>query len=114
MVEPSFAKRSVFNHFEYLDSARIVTSTAVDIANNQVVTADGKLISFDYLVIATGHVELTSITRNIKLAHDRGQQSRDGRLSQYEAGNKTRVFGSATRICGGEEFEFVNGGKKRE
>jgi uncharacterized NAD(P)/FAD-binding protein YdhS len=55
MVEPSFAKRSVINHREYLTNGRVVTSSAVNITETEVSTADGQLIPYDFLVIATGH-----------------------------------------------------------
>lgn len=55
MVEPSFAERSLIYHKDYLTEATIVTSSAVDITNDAVLTADGQSLPYDYLVIATGH-----------------------------------------------------------
>ncbi|KAF8395462.1 hypothetical protein HHK36_019408 [Tetracentron sinense] len=72
MVEPSFAERSVINHSDYLTNGRIITSTAINITDTEVLTAEGHLIAYDYLVVATGHTD--SVPR-----------SRTERLHQYEA-----------------------------
>ncbi|KAM7467786.1 hypothetical protein LguiB_015348 [Lonicera macranthoides] len=102
MVEPSFAKRSVVNHSEYLPSARVIASTAVEITGNHVLTAAGNLIAFDYLVIATGHIEFSSLTRTEKLTHyQRGPPTRTERLSDYEAVNKTIKSANSILIIGG-------------
>ncbi|XP_031280321.1 apoptosis-inducing factor homolog B-like [Pistacia vera] len=69
MVEPSFGERTVINHRDYLINGRIITSTATNITENEVVTADGHFIPYDYLVIATGHVEHVPKTRTERLNH---------------------------------------------
>lgn len=73
MVEPSFGKRSVINHKDYLRNGRIIASKAINITDTDVLTADGGIFPFDYLVIATGHVESVPKTRA-------------ERLAEYEAG----------------------------
>lgn len=73
MVEPSFGERSVINHRDYLTNGRVVTSGAIDITETEVLTAEGRLIVYDYLVIATGHTESLPKTRT-------------ERLNQYQAG----------------------------
>ena len=73
MVEPSFAKRSVINHGDYFTNGHTVCSAAVDIRDGEVLTADGQTVPYDYLVIATGHMESVPTTRSEQLA-------------QYEAG----------------------------
>lgn len=73
MVEPSFAERTLINHKKYLQNGRVVTSPAVNITNSQVVTADGLVFAYDYLVIATGHNDVLPKTRPEK-------------LSQYQSG----------------------------
>ncbi|KAI3783650.1 hypothetical protein L1987_42736 [Smallanthus sonchifolius] len=68
MVEPSFAKRSVINHHEYLPGASIITSDAIRIdEEGQVSTTEGRQISFDYLVIATGHMGNCCETKSERL-----------------------------------------------
>ncbi|KAK1431395.1 hypothetical protein QVD17_07853 [Tagetes erecta] len=68
MVEPTFAKRSVINHHEYLPGASIFTSDAIDIdEDNQVSTTEGRQIAFDYLVIATGHMGNRHVTKSERL-----------------------------------------------
>ncbi|KAK8616493.1 hypothetical protein V6N13_018042 [Hibiscus sabdariffa] len=66
-VEPSFAERSVINHRDYLTNGSIVTSVATDITDTEVLTADGHRISYDYLVIATGHRDLVPTTKTERL-----------------------------------------------
>lgn len=88
MVEPAFAKRSVINHVEYLPSARIITSTATDIADNKVLTAQGRLIAYDYLVIATGHLDSDAVTKIEK-------------LSRYEADHEKIKSANSILIIGG-------------
>lgn len=67
MVEPSFVERSVINHRDYLTNGRVVTSGAIDITETEVLTAEGRLIVYDYLVIATGHTESLPKTRTERL-----------------------------------------------
>ena len=74
-MEPSFADRSVINHRDYLTNGRIVTSAAINITDTEVLTADGRLIVYDYLVIATGHRDPVPTTKT-------------ERLNQYQAGKK--------------------------
>ncbi|KAF7823201.1 apoptosis-inducing factor-like protein A-like [Senna tora] len=59
MVEPSFAERSVIKHREYFTNGDIVISAAADLTESEVITADGRRIPYDYLVIATGHADPT-------------------------------------------------------
>ena len=73
MVKPSFAERIVINHSDYLRNVNIVASTAVNVTDTEVSTADGRSLPYDYLVIATGHKDFFPRTR-------------DERLSQYEEG----------------------------
>ncbi len=73
MVEPSFARRSVINHRDYFTNGRIITSSAINITETEVLTAEGHLIAYDYLVIATGHANRVPKTKTEK-------------LNQYEAG----------------------------
>lgn len=87
MVEPSFAKRSVINHHEYLQGASIITSDANGIEDNEVSTTEGRLISYDYLVIATGHMGSKCVTKPEK-------------LREYEAGNFIKLsYHSKLLIC---------------
>ncbi|KAI7751482.1 hypothetical protein M8C21_022556 [Ambrosia artemisiifolia] len=68
MVEPSFAKRTVIDHHEYLPGASIITSDAIGIDEQcQVSTAEGRQIAFDYLVIATGHLTNSHLTKTERL-----------------------------------------------
>ncbi|KAG0492389.1 hypothetical protein HPP92_005787 [Vanilla planifolia] len=66
-VELSFAERSVINHKEYLKNGRLITSAAIDLTDKEVVTADGCLIPYDYVVIATGHTYNSVKTRRERL-----------------------------------------------
>ena len=72
-MEPSFAERSVINHSDYFTNGQLVVSTAVDIRDNEVLTSDGRSIAYDYLVIATGHM-------------DHVPRIRTERLEQYQVG----------------------------
>uniref|UniRef100_A0A5B7BK31 Putative Apoptosis-inducing factor-B-like protein n=1 Tax=Davidia involucrata TaxID=16924 RepID=A0A5B7BK31_DAVIN len=67
MVEPSFAERSVIHHRDYLTNGRVITSSAINITNTEVLTAEGRLVSYDYLVIATGHKDPVPKTRTERL-----------------------------------------------
>lgn len=69
MVEPSVAERSVIYHRDYFTHGQIVTSAAVDITESGVLTADGDLYSYDYLVIATGHDDPVPRDRGERLVH---------------------------------------------
>lgn len=89
MVEPSFAERSVFRHQDYLSNGRVVSSTAINITDTEVLTEDGGLIAYDYLVIATGH-------------SDDVPKSRLERLKQYQADNE--------KIKGADSILIVGGG----
>ncbi|XP_039045098.1 apoptosis-inducing factor homolog A-like [Hibiscus syriacus] len=88
MVEPSFAERSVINHRDYLTNGLIVTSVATNVTDTDVLTADGRRISYDYLVIATGHMDLVPVTK-------------PERLHQYKADNQKIQSADSILIVGG-------------
>ncbi|CAL9778888.1 unnamed protein product [Musa acuminata subsp. burmannicoides] len=88
MVEPSFSGRTLIKHTDYLSNARIITSSAVGITEDQVLTADGDSITFDYLVIATGHAYSTP-------------KSRDRRLEQFEQDSQKIKASQSILIVGG-------------
>ncbi|KAM7272556.1 hypothetical protein ACFE04_027219 [Oxalis oulophora] len=88
MVEPSFSKRSVFYHKDYLTKGRLVASAAVDITETEVHTADGTIIPFDFCVIATGH--------SYNLPHNREE-----RVKLFEADNEKIKAADSILIVGG-------------
>ncbi|KAK4798937.1 hypothetical protein SAY86_024302 [Trapa natans] len=69
MVEPSVAERSVIDHGDYFSNGHIIISAAVDITEGGVVTEDGNLFPYDYLVIATGHRDSIPKSRTERIAH---------------------------------------------
>ncbi|GFP95662.1 apoptosis-inducing factor homolog a [Phtheirospermum japonicum] len=82
MVEPSFAERSVINHSDYLPNALVIRSMATDITRNEVLTAQGRRIAYDYLVIATGHVDSGAYTKAEKLSH---YQAEHGKIKSAQS-----------------------------
>ncbi|GMP99111.1 hypothetical protein CsSME_00046725 [Camellia sinensis var. sinensis] len=78
MVEPSFAERSLIYHRDYLTNGRIITSSAISVTNTEVLTSEGRLVGYDYLVIATGHADPLPV-------------SKSDRFKQYQAGGPTGV-----------------------
>ncbi|OMP03813.1 FAD-dependent pyridine nucleotide-disulfide oxidoreductase [Corchorus olitorius] len=88
MVEPSFAERSVINHRDYLTNGRVVTSAAINITETEVLTTEGRLIGYDYLVIATGH-------------YDPVPKTKEERLDQYQAENQKIQSANSILIVGG-------------
>ncbi|XP_028808347.1 apoptosis-inducing factor homolog A-like [Neltuma alba] len=87
-VEPSFAERTTINHRAYLPSGHIIVSSAIDITETEVLTADGQHVGYDYLVIATGHAE-------------KFPTSRTERLHQYNADNEKIKSAQSILIIGG-------------
>lgn len=88
IVEPSFAKKSVINHSNYLQNGRIVVSKAVNITKTEVVTEQGDHIKYDYLAISTGHIHSGSLARSDKLRN-------------YEEENKKLKSSNSVLIVGG-------------
>ncbi|KAJ0577089.1 putative NADH:ubiquinone reductase (non-electrogenic) [Helianthus annuus] len=89
MVEPSFAKRTLINHHEYLPGASIITSDAIEIdEQHQVSTTSDRQIAFDYLVIATGHMGNHHVTIS-------------DRLRQFEADYEKIQSSNTILIVGG-------------
>ncbi|KAJ6822836.1 apoptosis-inducing factor-like protein B-like [Iris pallida] len=88
MVEPSIAERTLVNHTEYLTNGRIVTSQAVGVTDKEVLTVDGRTVAYDYLVIATGHVNTTP-------------RSRRERMEQFQQDNHKIKSSSSVLIIGG-------------
>ncbi|GAB4859835.1 hypothetical protein Ancab_011315 [Ancistrocladus abbreviatus] len=87
-VEPTFGKRSVINHGDYLSNTRIIASRAVNVSNADVLTEEGRLVPYDYLVIATGHLDPLPKTK-------------PERLSQYETDNEKIKAAQSVLIIGG-------------
>ncbi|KAL8201875.1 hypothetical protein R6Q57_011022 [Mikania cordata] len=88
MVEPSFAERSLIQHKDYLIASRLIASNAVDIRDSEVLTSEGRLVPYDYLVIATGH-------------GDQLPKARAERLKQYQAENEKIKAAQSILIVGG-------------
>ncbi|WJX49995.1 hypothetical protein P8452_36362 [Trifolium repens] len=76
MVEPSFAERTVINHREYFTKGDLIVSTAINITESEVFTADGRHIAYDYLVIATGHTDPIPKTRTERLDQYKGENTK--------------------------------------
>lgn len=76
MVEPSFAERTVINHREYFTKGDLVISTAINITESEVFTADGHQIAYDYLVIATGHTDSIPKTRTERIDQYKGENTK--------------------------------------
>ncbi|KAJ0965619.1 hypothetical protein J5N97_026757 [Dioscorea zingiberensis] len=55
MVEPSFSERTLIKHTDYLTNGRVVISPAINITEKEVLTAEGRSVFYDYLIIATGY-----------------------------------------------------------
>ncbi|GJM90212.1 hypothetical protein PR202_ga06470 [Eleusine coracana subsp. coracana] len=87
-VEPSFAERSLIYHRDYLTQGTLVTSSAINITENAVLTADGQSLGYDYLVIATGHA-VTS------------PGSRAERLKEFQRDNGKIESSESVLIVGG-------------
>ncbi|KAA8549945.1 hypothetical protein F0562_001647 [Nyssa sinensis] len=88
MVEPSFAERSVIHHRDYLTNGHVITSRAINITDTEVLTAEGRLVPYDYLVIATGHTDPVPKTRT-------------ERLEQYQADSEKIKASRSILIVGG-------------
>lgn len=87
-VEPSFAERSVIHHKEYLKNGKLVISTAVGVTDKGVVTAEGRVVGYDFLVIATGHPYNTI-------------RSRRDRLEKFQEDNQKIKSSCSIMIVGG-------------
>lgn len=88
MVEPSFGERSVIYHKDYLTNGLILTSSAINITDSEVLTTEGHHVPYDYLVIATGHAD--------PLPH-----ARNDRLKQFEQDNEKIKEARSILIIGG-------------
>lgn len=88
MVEPSFAERSLIYHRDYLTNGRIITSSAISVTNTEVLTSEGRLVGYDYLVIATGHADPLPV-------------SKSDRFKQYQAEHEKIEKASSILIVGG-------------
>ncbi|XP_009798911.1 uncharacterized protein [Nicotiana sylvestris] len=88
MCDPSFAKRAIFSHSEYLPHGHVITSSAVDITDKEVVTAKGDRVAYDYVVIATGHSDVSGYTK-------------DEKFCQYQTDHEKIKSSSSILIIGG-------------
>lgn len=89
MVDLSFAERSLVNYCEFLPQVKLITSFATHITENEVITAQGDRVLYDYLVIATGHAYSDPVTRS------------EGLIKYQEAFDKIKSSSSILIIGGG-------------
>ncbi len=75
-MEPAFSERSVMTHSSYLKKAKVVISTAKIASSTQIITDDGEIVPYDFLVICTG----SSYT---------GPKTRPERIQEYWKGGWT-------------------------
>jgi hypothetical protein len=73
-VEPSVAQKSLINHNDYLGGTQVITESADDLRGEAVITAEGRLVEYTYLVIATGHINMCPRNRR-----DRLEQFQEGK-----------------------------------
>ncbi|KAJ3696234.1 hypothetical protein LUZ60_001611 [Juncus effusus] len=104
-VEPKFAERSLIKHRNYLNKIRIITSYATGITGNKVLTSDGGSISFDYLVITTGHTN-----SNSRILKDRIQEFRQDKQKIESAKSILIIGGGPTgvELAGEISTDFPN------
>ncbi|ONK69602.1 uncharacterized protein A4U43_C05F24690 [Asparagus officinalis] len=88
MVEPSFSERILIKHTDYLVNGRVITSSAVNITDKEVLTEDGQTIVYDYLVIATGHKDPIPTRRK-------------DRIEQFQQDNEKIKSSNSVLIVGG-------------
>ncbi|RRT43281.1 hypothetical protein B296_00056548 [Ensete ventricosum] len=67
MVEPAVADKAIINHTDYLINGKVITASAVDITDTDVITSDGRHVAYDYLVLATGHAASSPKCRKDRL-----------------------------------------------
>ncbi|KAG1327837.1 apoptosis-inducing factor 2-like [Cocos nucifera] len=88
-VEPSVAEKTIINHSDYFVHGKIITSSATNVTETEVVTAEGRKVAYTHLVIATGHAAYTP-------------RCRRDRLEQFQEENtKIKISGSILIIGGG-------------
>jgi hypothetical protein len=73
-VEPEFSDRSLVLHADYLKETRIVTGFAETASTTEVVTSNGDILPYDYLIVATGSVH-------------RGPTTKAQRMKEFFSGN---------------------------
>ncbi|XP_020101091.1 apoptosis-inducing factor 2-like [Ananas comosus] len=88
MVEPMFAEKTLIRHTDYLTNAQVITSRATNINETEVLTENGTILPYDYLVIATGH----------DYAFPRSPEQR---LEQFQEDNKKIESSNSILIVGG-------------
>ncbi|KAH6793670.1 oxidoreductase family protein [Perilla frutescens var. hirtella] len=88
MVEPTFAERSVIYHKDYLTNGRVIVGKAINISNSQVLTSEGHQVTYDYLVIATGH-------------NGSFPKTRSDRLNEFQADHEEIKSADSILIVGG-------------
>ncbi|GFS31128.1 FAD/NAD(P)-binding oxidoreductase family protein [Actinidia rufa] len=73
---------------EYFEVPWASLRITLNITESEVLTAQGDQIAYDYLVIATGHVDTGALARSEKFSlYHAGPQTRTKKLSQYQSGN---------------------------
>uniref|UniRef100_A0ACD5VT90 Uncharacterized protein n=2 Tax=Avena sativa TaxID=4498 RepID=A0ACD5VT90_AVESA len=88
-VEPSVAQKSLINHNDYLGATQVITASAADVRGEAVITTEGRLVEYTYLVIATGHT-------------NQFPRSRRDRLEQFQEDNMKIQYSRSILIIGGE------------
>lgn len=73
----------MIHHKDYLANGRLIVSEVTNITNKEVLTADGHQVTYDYLVVATGHYDPLPV-------------SRTDRLEEYQTGIYTYCIASKT------------------
>ena len=53
-MEPKFAQRSIMKHSEYLKKGTFLQTSATGVSGQELITASGERVAFDFLVIGTG------------------------------------------------------------
>jgi len=87
-VDPTFGERSLIEFKEFLPNVELVTCGAANITESQVLTTHGFRVSYDYLVVSTGH-------------EDHSPTSKDERMFQFHEAHESIGLANSVLIVGG-------------
>ncbi|RZR77995.1 hypothetical protein BHM03_00003215 [Ensete ventricosum] len=105
MVEPAVADKAIINHTDYLINGKVITASAVDITDTDVITSDGRHVAYDYMRTSSSVLVVGGGPTGVELASDIASVYPDKKVTLVHSG--PRLLGFIGHKAGNKALDWL-------